>query len=328
MEKRKVLITAPYIMPIVDKIAKILNQYGFESIVCDVNERAEEEDLMKWAGNFDAAICGDDRFSEKVISSCIPRLKVISKWGTGIDSIDAAAAKKLGVKVCNTPNAFTTPVSDTVIGYVLSFARNIHGASELMKKGFWQKLPSRSLSECVLGVIGVGNIGKEVIRKATSMGMKCLGNDIVNIEKSFLSNYNVTQVEKSTALRESDFISLNCTLNESSFHIIDSQSFKSMKKNAIVINTARGALIDQHALVCALQNNKIAGAALDVFEDEPLSKDSLLLGMENVLLAPHNSNSSPVAWKNVHYSTLRNLIYAFDKKVDFLAKEEFVYLID
>ena len=110
-----------------------------------------------------------------------PQLKVISKWGTGIDSIDQDACKRLGIAVCNTPNAFSEPVADTVMGYILCFARNLLGLDRKMKEGVWQKTTSRALRECVLGVIGVGNVGKAVVRRAVAFGMHVLGNDLVEI---------------------------------------------------------------------------------------------------------------------------------------------------
>jgi D-3-phosphoglycerate dehydrogenase len=121
-----VLISAPYMLPTLERFRPVFEHYGMEVIAAHVNERLEETDLLACAGQFDGAICGDDRFSERVIMACLPRLKVISKWGTGIDSIDRAAAARLGVRVCNTPSAFTLPVSDSVLGYMLDFGRRLH----------------------------------------------------------------------------------------------------------------------------------------------------------------------------------------------------------
>ena len=123
-----VLFTAPYMIPFLDRFRPVLEKYGIDLIVPDeVQERMEEGDLLKYAGQFDGAICGDDRYTERVIEACAPRLKVISKWGTGIDSIDAEACSRHGIKIGRTPNAFTTPVADTVLGYMLAFARRHPG---------------------------------------------------------------------------------------------------------------------------------------------------------------------------------------------------------
>ncbi len=129
-----------------------------------MEERLEESELLEYAGKYDGVICGDDRFTRKVIEASIPRLKVISKWGTGIDSIDKDACREYNVMLGNTPNAFTEPVADSVIGYMLTFARQHPWMDQTMKKGVWKKIPGRALQECTLGVIGIGNIGRAVVK--------------------------------------------------------------------------------------------------------------------------------------------------------------------
>lgn len=303
-----VLISAPYMIPSMERFLPVLRHYGLEVVVAEVHERLSEEELLRYAGQFDGALCGDDRFTERVMQACLPRLKVISKWGTGIDSIDRAAAQRLGIRVCNTPNAFTLPVSDSVLGYILAFARQLPWMDRAVKSGVWAKLPGRSLSECTLGVIGVGNIGKAVLRRARAFGMKLLGNDIVPIAPDFIAENGVEMTSLEDLLRRADFVSVNCDLNPTSYHIINAKTLGWMKPSAVLINTARGPLVDEPALVAALQGGQIAGAALDVFEVEPLPKDSLLRQMDNVLLAAHNSNASPAAWERVHWNTIRNLL--------------------
>lgn len=303
-----ILLSAPYMLPIADRFMPVFNHYGIEVIMPVVHERMEEEELLPYAGAVDGAICGDDRYSVRVLQRFAPRLKVISKWGTGIDSIDRSAAAGLGLQVCNTPNAFTLPVADSVMAYLLAFARRQPWMDRQMKAGVWDKIPGRSLSECTLGVIGVGNIGKAVLRRARGFGMKLLGCDIINIAPDFLVENGVEMTSLEDLMRRADFISVNCDLNPSSFHIINPTSLSWCRPSAVVINTARGPLVDEAALVDALRRGMIAGAALDVFEKEPLPLDSPLMSMENVMLAPHNSNSSPSAWERVHWNTLRNLI--------------------
>jgi D-3-phosphoglycerate dehydrogenase len=144
-------------LPVLERFKPVFDRAGIDLIVPDVKERMEEQDLMKYAGQFDAAICGDDRFTARVLEACSPRLKIISKWGTGIDSIDSDAASRLGIKVTRTTNAFTTAVADTILGYILAFARREPWMDKEMKAGKWEKLSGRALSECTLGVIGVGN---------------------------------------------------------------------------------------------------------------------------------------------------------------------------
>jgi len=303
-----VLISAPYIIPFMDRFRAIFESYALDIIVAQVEERLEEEQILAYAGMFDGTICGDDRYTAKVLHACSPRLKVISKWGSGIDSIDQQTAAQLDIQVCRTPNAFTQPVADTVMGYMLAFARRHPWMDRAMKNGQWQKISGVSLSECVLGVIGVGKIGKAVIRRARAFGMQILGNDIVEIDHDFLVENQVVMTSLENLLSKADYISLNCDLNPSSFHIINNRTLSMMKSTAVLINAARGPVIDETALIEALQSGQIGGAALDVFEYEPLPVNSPLRKLENVLLAPHNANSSPLAWERVHTNTIRNLL--------------------
>lgn len=303
-----VLLTAPYMIPFVERFRPTFEKYGLDLIVPEVRERMEEADLLQYAGQFDGAICGDDRYTERVIAACAHRLKVISKWGTGIDSIDAPSCSRYGVALCRTTNAFTTPVADSVLGYLLAFARRQPWMDAAMKRGEWEKIPGRALSECTLGIIGIGNIGKAVTRRAKAFGMKVLGTDIVDVDHVFVSETGIQLTTLSSLLSESDFVSINCDLNPTSHHLMNADTFALMKPSAVILNTARGPIIEEQALIEALQSKRIAGAALDVFEFEPLPLDSPLLKMDNVMLAPHNTNSSPAAWERVHWNTIRNLV--------------------
>lgn len=304
---KKVLISAPYFQPVVQRFNPTFDSYGLELVIPEVNERLEEEQLLELISDIDGVICGDDRFTEKVLYKA-KRLKVISKWGTGIDSIDKEACSNLGIKICNTPDAFTDPVADSAMGYILSFARNIPWLDRDIKKGIWHKIPGVALNECTLGIIGIGNVGKAVARRAKPFGINLLGNDIKEVTKEFISETGIEIVSKEHLLIESDFISINCDLNDSSFHLIDNEELSKMKPNAVIINTARGPIINEPALIEAIDKKLISGAALDVFEDEPIDKNNPLLTMENVLLSPHNSNSSPNAWERVHENTIKNLL--------------------
>jgi D-3-phosphoglycerate dehydrogenase len=303
----QILLSAPYMIPVIDRYRSLFEQAGVEVIVAQVVERLSEEDLMRYVGEIDGVICGDDQFTEQVLEAASPRLKVISKWGTGIDSIDNEAAVRLDIKICNTPAAFTDPVADTVMGYILAFARRGPWLDREMKAVRWEKLPGRSLNECTLGVVGVGNIGKAVLHRAQAFGMRLMGNDIVEIDQDFVARVGVEMTSLPELLSQADFVSLNCDLNPTSHHLINRETLGFMQSGAVLINTSRGQVVEEVALIEALQMGRLAGAALDVFEDEPLPPDSPLLGMDNVMLAPHNANSSPRAWEHVHWNTVRNL---------------------
>lgn len=305
--KDRVMISAPYMQPVVDRFRSAFDEAGLDVFVPAVNERMEVEDLLPLIGDVDGVICGDDRFTRRVLERA-PRLKVISKWGTGIDSIDQQACRDLGIRVCNTPNAFTIPVADSTFAYMLAFARRTFEMDTEMKAGRWEKLPGFSLAEKTLGVIGVGNIGREVTRRARAFGMKVLGCDPVAPPPEFVGSTGIEMTTLDRLLREADIITLHTDLNPTSQHLINFEALAKMKSTAIVINTSRGPVVHEQALVEALQAGQIAAAALDVFEHEPLPLVSPLRAMKNVLIAPHNTNSSPAAWERVHLNTIRNLI--------------------
>ena len=312
--KTTVLLIAPYMLPFLDRFKPEFAKYDLDLIVPNVQERMEEDDLLKYAGQFDGAVCGDDRYTARVLQACSPRLKVISKWGTGVDSIDAKACSRLNIRLCRTPNAFTTPVADTVLGYMLAFARRGPWMDAAMKRGEWEKIPGKTLSECTLGIIGLGNIGKAVTRRARAFGMKVLGTDIVDIDHVFISESGIHMTDLDSLLADSDFVSVNCDLNPTSHHLINAVTLGKMKSSAVLINTARGPIVDEKALVAALGSGQVGGAALDVFEHEPLPINSPLLKMDNVMLAPHNSNSSPTAWERIHWNTIKNLVEGLGMK--------------
>lgn len=294
-------------LPFPSKFCRQMEAEGIEIVTMQVRECLSEAELLPVIEKFDGAICGDDQFTARVLRQA-KRLKVISKWGTGIDSIDMSAAAELGIRVFNTPNAFTDAVADTAFGYILCFARRLFQMDKDVRRGLWIKPNAVALKECTLGVVGVGNIGKAVTRRARVFGMNVIGSDSAAVSASFVGETGIVLTHLGELLEKSDFVTLHCDLNPTSFHLISGAELGAMKSSAYLINTARGAVVDEAALIDALQNRRIAGAALDVFETEPLAADSLLRTFENCLLAPHNSNSSPQARRRVHESTIDNLL--------------------
>lgn len=315
--KKTIIFSAPYMMTSVERFRKVLEgHYGIEMIVPEVKQKLLEDDILKYAGQFDGTICGDDVYSARVIEACSPRLKVISKWGTGIDAIDKAACKKYNVMIGNTLNAFTIPVSETAVGYMLNFARGLTVMDRTMHAGAWDKPAITTLSETTVGIIGAGNIGQAVARRVRAFGCRILMNDIVPIKPDFLIENHIEQVPLEQLLNESDFVTCHTDLNETSRHLINAKTLAMMKPTAYLINTSRGPVVDEAALAEALAAKKLAGAAMDVFETEPLPMDSPLRAMPNVYIAPHNCNFSPVACERVHWNTIRNLLIGLDIPLD------------
>lgn len=309
---KTVLITAPYMIPSMDRFTPILESFGLNVVIPKVNERLEVNELLQFAGQYEGTICGDDRYTPEVIAANAPKLKVISKWGTGVDAIDPEACEKYGIMIGRTPNAFTVPVSESVMAAMLSFARNVPWMDKAMKSGEWKKISGHTLLESTLGVVGVGNIGKALIRRARSFGMTILANDIIEIEPDFIIEMGIEMTSLEDLLERSDYVSLNVSLNPTSRHLINQETLKHFKPSAVLINSCRGPVVDEEALIQALQEGRLRGAALDVFEIEPLPDDSPLKRMDNVLLSPHNTNSSPFFWERIHWNSIRNLLIGLD----------------
>ncbi|MFA6028788.1 MAG: phosphoglycerate dehydrogenase [Elusimicrobiota bacterium] len=305
--KSRVLISAPYVMPVLDIYRRRLEEAGCELVIARVRERLTEGELLELIKDVDGIICGDDQITAKVLDAA-PRLKVISKWGTGIDSIDKVAAAARGIPVRNTPDAFTEPVADTVLGYMLLFARGLARMDQDMRNGLWEKPQLFALKEKTLGIIGVGNIGRAVGRRAAAFGMRILGCDPVIPERGYLDAVGMSIVNRERLLEESDFVSLHPDLNETSRSLIDAAALKRMRSSGYLINTSRGPVVVESALAQALDERRLAGAALDVYEREPLPADSPLRRHSNCLLSPHNANSSPSSAARVHENTILNLL--------------------
>jgi D-3-phosphoglycerate dehydrogenase len=310
--KFKVLISAPRLQPVLRDYMHIFRENDIGVVVPEVTERLSEEELLGIISDIDGVIAGDDRFTEKVLRSA-PRLKVISKWGTGIDSIDREAAGKLGIVIRNISGAFNEPVGDHVMAFILSFARRVPWVNDQMHAGKWESVQCMSLMGKTIGVIGVQNTGKAVLQRARGFQMNLLGHDVAEMTREFLDETGVKMVDKKTLLSESDFVSLNCNLNPTSYHLIGKDEFALMKSTAYLINAARGPLVNEPALIEALKRGQIAGAGLDVFEEEPLPADCPLLKMKNVLLSPHNANSSLDHAKRVHEMSIANLLEELKK---------------
>ncbi len=302
----RILITAPYMVREREQVAPLLDRPEVKVEWLPVRERLEEAELLRVIEDVDGIICGDDRITREVIDST-ERLKVIVKWGTGIDSIDRDYANERGISVRNTPEAFTLPVADSAVGYILSFCRGISENNSILKAGGWDKPQGYSLSEKTVGIIGFGSIGTAVAKRLRPFGAQVLANDIRDISAEQARTQGVQMHPLETLLAKSDFVALHCDLNETSHHILNAERLALCRPNTVVINTARGPLIDEPALVRALEESRIAGAGLDVFEDEPLPVESPLRRMPQVLLAAHNSNSSPQCWQRVHRNSVAML---------------------
>ena len=305
--KKRVLITCPRLQSTINNYRDIFAERGIEIVLPSVVQHLHETQLLEMIDQFDGVIAGDDEFTARVIGKA-RRLKVISKWGVGIDAIDLAAAGQAGIRVSNTPNVFTDEVADVVMGYIVLLARQLHKLNESVRNQGWKTIQGVSLRDKTLGVIGVGSIGRGVVRRATAAGMHGMGYDVVPPPASTTDEAGLRRVDLEALLRSSDFISLNCNLTPSNRHMLGPREFDLMKDGVYIINTARGPLIDESALVEALQKGKIAGAALDVFEIEPLPDESPLRQFENCIFGTHNGSNTAEAVMRVNELAISNLL--------------------
>ena len=257
--------------------------------------------LKKIIKNYHGLICGDDEVNRDVLKKA-ENLKVISKWGTGLDSIDIKECKNKKVEVFNTAGAFTESVAQLALAFILIFSRDVFKTHLEIKKNRWPKFEGSLLKKKTLGIIGLGKIGSKLADYGQIFKMKIIFYDT----KKKKSNYE--QVSLDFLLRNSDYICLCCDLNKTSFELLGLSDFKKVKRNASLINIARGKLIRESELIVALRKGYFRNVALDVFENEPLKKNNFLRKFSRVVLSSHNAFNTEENVKKVNINTLNNLI--------------------
>ena len=262
MKKYKILITWRLLCENIEKYKKILKKNNLIFDTLNVDQYAKKSQLLRILKKYDGIICGDDELDREVINSAT-NLKIISKWGTGLDSIDLRFAKEKKIKVFNSPGAFTDSVSDHAIALLLNITRNITSNDQDIRNGIWSKKLCENLSDLRIGIIGYGKIGRMIHKKLKVFTKRFLIND----KKKLKIN-----VPKNKIYKVADVIILCVDLNHTTKNLIQMKQFKLMKKNTILINICRGSVIDNKALFSALKNKLIYSAGLDVFDSEPLKK--------------------------------------------------------
>ncbi|MEM7355932.1 MAG: phosphoglycerate dehydrogenase [Acidobacteriota bacterium] len=302
----RVLVTGLLMVRQQQRFETELRQAGLEPVFEHSGQFLTEAELLPIIGDFDGVIAGDDELTERVLRAGLPRLKVISKWGVGLDSIDCAAAEKLGIPVYNTPGAFGEAVAEAAIGYLLMLTRHLHLVDQAVRRGEWPKPVGQSLADKTLGLVGFGAIGRALASRAQVFGMEILAADVRADVMDPVPGVRFAAFEE--LLTEADYLCLACNLTAENRGLLGVAELARMRPTAYVLNMARGPLIDQEALVAALAEGRLAGAALDVYEEEPLPQDHPLARMEQVVLGSHNANNLAEANERVHRNTIRNLL--------------------
>lgn len=301
----KILITPRSFASSSDKAIKMLTARGYEIQRNNTDRPYKKEEILNLIKDIDGIIIGIDELSAEIIEKA-NKLKVISKYGTGLDNIDIHMAPKKKIIVTNTPTANVDAVADLAFGLILSLARRIPEADQKTKNGKWEKIIGKSVWEKTLGVIGLGKIGRQVVKRARGFQMNILGFDLVK-DKKFAQRYGIKYVNLEKLLQKSDYITIHIPLNDATRGMISYKELEKIKREAFLINTSRGGIVDEQALYKALRNNQLKGAALDVYHSEP-PVESPLKELDNVIMTPHIGAYTEEAIENMGMQAAQNLI--------------------
>jgi phosphoglycerate dehydrogenase-like enzyme len=280
----KVLITARVFDTVGKGALELLRANQCEVIVPDPFGPYQQKELLSRLPGVNATLCSPDQYNASVLQSEAAKdLKVISRWGVGYDSIDVKEATRQGIVVAYTPGMLNETVADWTWALLLGIARRVHEGDRSLRAGQWTSHWGHDVHGKTLGLIGCGRIGQAVAKRASGFDMRVVAYDIS--PPPGISGIEFVNLD--TLLGESDFVSLHAALTKENRGLIGEAQLRKMKKDAYLINTARGPLIDENALARALRENWIAGAALDVFSSEPLPQDNPLRSAPNLLITPH-----------------------------------------
>lgn len=285
----------------------LLKEAGAQIIV---PEGHSEEVLLNYVSDIDAIIARTEKYSDKIIKKA-DRLKIIARNGVGTDNVDLSAAKQHGVVVTNTPHSNINAVAELVIAFMFAGVRNLVQVDEAVRNydfGIRNRFLGYELKNRTLGIIGYGNIGKLVAHKSHfGMGMNIQVYDPY-VEKNEVPSYINVADKLEELLANSDIVSIHVPHIPSTHHLINSESFKRMKRNALLINASRGGVVDEKALAVSLENKEILGACIDVFEEEPPRENHPLMGLKNIIMTPHIGAQTKEAYKDMSISIARDIL--------------------
>lgn len=294
MSKKKVLITQPWPVQYVSKMdeyIKLLEDAGCEVSLDPKTTDLSEDEIMERIPGVYAHICGADHWTAKAMDHC-DSLKIISRIGIGYDSVDVKHATEKGIAVTTCPGAGAEAVAEQAFALMLAIGRQIIPGDKICHEGRWDKVIGPAMYRKTLGIIGFGRIGKKLAEIVRGFDMKILAYDPIHDEE-FAKKHNATYVDDlDELLKASDIVSLHCPKDSSTVSLINERELNLMKERAILINCARGGLVDEDALYKALKEHKIFGAGFDVMVHEPIRSNEPLLTLDNFVLMPHNAGTS------------------------------------
>lgn len=306
MGKRKVLVTATNYSAICKNGKKILEENGFEVVENPYGRPFTFDELRKLVGDISAVVAGVDTWNEDVFKLA-PKLKVISRFGVGVDNIDIQKAKEYGIKITNCKGVNSNAVSEHAVALMLSSVRMIPRLSQTMKMGTWERAVYHEFDQLTVGFLGFGDIARKVAVKLQPFGAKLIAYDIIANEE-IAKTLKVTMVSQEEVLKKSDIISIHVPALPSTYHLINKDTISLMKENVYLINTARGSIVDEKALYEALKSGRIAGAALDVYEQEPVDMNNPLFELDNFIGTPHTSAETYENYENCGIETAQAIV--------------------
>lgn len=305
----KILVTCPPMLGMIDEFIPVAAERGFELVPAEVTQTLSEDELIDLLPQYDGWIIGDDPATRRVFEAGkAGSLKAAVKWGIGVDNVDFAACKELGIPVINTPNMFGGEVADVAVGYVIGLARQLFLIDRGIRAGGWPKPAGMSLAGKRVALVGFGDIGRSVAKRLAAFDMP-----IVAYDPGIEGDGGIAGIERAAwpqRIEEADFIVFTCALNARNRHMLDAQALDNAKRGVYVVNVARGPLIDEQALIDALQSRQVASAALDVFENEPLPENSPLRSMPQCIFGSHNGSNTRDAVRRASHETMEKL-FAF-----------------
>lgn len=307
MNDYRLLVSCPLIQDSVDEYEDMLAENGIDYDVVAVDQQLKEDELLEILDQYHAILAGDDELTERVLDDA-DRLELVVKWGIGTDNINTEAAAARGIDVRNTPDMFGAEVADVVFGYAIMLTRHLHRIDSAVRTGDWACPRGRSLAGKTMGIIGVGDIGASVARRAHAHDMSVLGNDVRPLPTDLQEEADIIAISRDDLFSEADIVSLNCALTPETRRIVGPAELEALGPDGYLINTSRGELVNESALVAALENETIAGAALDVFREEPLPADHPLTEFDNVVLGSHNAQNTHEAVSRTNNRAIRNVI--------------------
>jgi len=288
---KDVLVTCPPMLGQFDLFVGYAAERGLKLHRAEVTQILSEDELCDLLPQYDGWIIGDDPATRRVFETAQSgRLTAAVKWGIGVDNVDFAACKDLGIPIINTPMMFGAEVADVATGFVIGLARELFLIDRGVRAGNWPKPAGISLSGKRAGVVGLGDIGRNTVVRLRALGM-----EVVAYDPGVEGDAGFEGLERAAwpaAVEGLDFLVFTCALNAHNFHMLDADVLAKCKSGIRVVNVARGPLIDEQALIAALQSGQVHSAALDVFEVEPLPADSPLSGMDRCIFGSHNGSNT------------------------------------